>query len=328
MEKITVLMPAYNVEKYIKKTIESVLMQTYENFELIIVDDGSNDNTVSIIKSINDPRITLILNERNMGLPYTRNKLLNLANGSYIALMDADDLCHKKRFEEQIKYLKNNPDIDIVGTRYITFGKKILKVNSVETNPNKMKYRLIFFNSLLNSSVMIRREFLTNNKIKYRDDFKVVQDYAFWIDCSKYGEISNINKVLLKYRTGHDNITKKSKKDNSILRSNLLGILHKEALEQNDILLSDKQIYHLNNVLYDDNKEINKLDLIEFYEILHYIKKSKKDRNLHEVLQYVWLNRIFQGKLSVKEKLSFIFYKRLCRFSKEDIKFIFKSILF
>ena len=114
MCKVSVIMPLFNANKYIYKTIHSILNQTYPDFELIIIDDKSLDNSVDIVNSIKDKRIKLYMNEKNMGIAYTRNRALDLCNGEYIAIMDDDDIAPDYRFKDEVEFLNGNKEIDIV----------------------------------------------------------------------------------------------------------------------------------------------------------------------------------------------------------------------
>lgn len=114
---ISVILPVYNSEKYIEKTIRSVLNQTYEDFELLIIDDIPTDNTMSIVDSIHDDRIRIICNGENKGIAYSRNRGIECCKGKYIALMDYDDIALENRFEKQVAFLEDNPDVDVVGGR-------------------------------------------------------------------------------------------------------------------------------------------------------------------------------------------------------------------
>ncbi len=120
--KVTVLMPVYNAEKYLKTAIESILKQTFSDFELLIINDGSTDGSEEIIRSFNDKRIRLFNNEQNLGIIKTLNKGLNLAKGEYIIRMDADDISLPDRLELQVKYMEENPGIGISGTQARIFG--------------------------------------------------------------------------------------------------------------------------------------------------------------------------------------------------------------
>lgn len=327
MSKVSVLMPAYNVEKYIYDAIDSILNQTYKDIELIIVDDGSTDKTVDIIRSFNDRRIKLYKNEKNMGLPYTRNRLLELANGEYIAIMDSDDISHKKRIEKQVKFLKKNNNIDVVGTNFKRFNESLSKRASVETDYRVNKVRLMFINGLQNPSVMFRTSFIKEKNIKYRDEYIVAQDYAFWIDCIKYGNVTNIKKVLLYYRTGHDSITKTSKSKKAEIRKKLLREIHERALSQANIILDEEDKEVLWNVLDDNSEIIDREELIKFNCILKKINIQIALPKKEKALQYVWQNRVIRSNLGRRNKLLLIFKYRFLIYSSEDIKSIVKVIL-
>lgn len=159
MIKISVVMPAYNAEKYIGQAIESILNQTYSNFEFIIINDGSNDKTKEVILSYKDDRIIYLENERNFGIVVTLNKGLEKANGEYIARMDADDIAEPNRFEKQIKYLDKNIEIGVLGSGICTFGENIeSKKRLFTTNADQLKAELIFSSCIAHPTVMIRKE--------------------------------------------------------------------------------------------------------------------------------------------------------------------------
>src|SRR5690606_13489679 len=145
---ISVVLPAYNAELYIKEAIDSVLAQTFTNFELIILNDGSTDKTEEIILSYQDSRIVYVKNEHNLGLIGTLNKGMALAKGKYIARMDADDICFPERFEKQVAFLEKNKEYIICGTSAYRFYKNIS--DKTAFNPpladNNIRVRL-FFNS-------------------------------------------------------------------------------------------------------------------------------------------------------------------------------------
>ena len=150
-------MPAYNAEQYICEAIESILNQTYKDFEFIIINDGSTDRTKEIIKSYNDPRIVYLENEKNSGIVVTLNKGLDFATGEYIARMDADDVASPKRFEKQVAYMGKNKGIGVLGTGIIIFGEGMAeKSYSFSSNARQAKADLFFNSSLAHPTVMIR----------------------------------------------------------------------------------------------------------------------------------------------------------------------------
>ena len=138
---VSVVMPAYNVEKYVEEAVHSILAQTFCDFEFIIVDDGSTDRTHDILRSFSDPRIRLIFNEKNEGNYPARNRGCRLARGKYIAVMDADDVAMPERLEKQVKYMEEHPDVLACGTAYRLMGR-----NKVIVQPTKwveVKYCLL-----------------------------------------------------------------------------------------------------------------------------------------------------------------------------------------
>ena len=197
MIKISVVMPAYNAEKYIGQAIESILNQTYSNFEFIIINDGSNDKTKEVILSYKDDRIIYLENERNSGIVVTLNKGLEKANGEYIARMDADDIAEPNRFEKQIKYLDKNIEIDVLGSGICTFGENIKsKKRLFTTNADQLKAELIFSSCIAHPTVMIRKNILEKYNLKYDLNFAGAEDYCLWWEIAKVSKIADIRKYI------------------------------------------------------------------------------------------------------------------------------------
>ena len=210
--KITVFMPVYNTEKYLRESIDSILKQTYKNFEFLIIDDGSTDSCVDIIKSYKDNRIVFFRNEENKGLSYTRNRGIYLATGEFIAFMDSDDICKIDRLAVQVKFLEENPEYQIVASNADKLINKKLYVNK---NINKKvvngNIKLMFCCGILNGSVMIKKDFIIKNQIKYKEECFVAEDCQFFIDCTeKGGKIAILPQSLVIYRIGHNSITRKT----------------------------------------------------------------------------------------------------------------------
>ncbi|EJT5929207.1 TPA: glycosyltransferase family 2 protein [Clostridium perfringens] len=308
MARVTVFIPVYNAEKYLKDTIDSILNQTFKDFELLLINDGSTDKSVEIIESFNDKRIRLVHNEKNMGLPFTRNRALEIINSEYIALMDSDDIAHKDRLKEQVKFLDENNNIDVVGSDFIMFfpdGKK--KYVNTPNNPDYIKGYLMFGICIANPSTMLRNEFIKNNNLKYRDNFFVCQDYSFWVDVCKFGRISNIKKPLLKYRTGHENISKISSEKKAKQRAELLNQIHIRALKNNGFNLNKYQLKLINKIFGENNNEnIYLEDLLELRDILQFMYKNnrsiKKDE-FKKVILNVWYIACRKSDLDFKKKL-------------------------
>src|SRR4051794_15571169 len=175
MPKITVLMPVYNAAEYIRETIDSVLSQSFTDFEFLIINDGSTDQSEEIIKSYSDPRIRLINNEKNMRLIATLNKGIELAKGEYIARMDADDICLPTRLEKQYKVMEDNKDIALCGTGIKMMGKKFFQP-LVISNSNTIKNVMRAFNVFFHPTVMFRKSILIEQNYRYDPNYLHAED--------------------------------------------------------------------------------------------------------------------------------------------------------
>lgn len=199
---VTVLMPVYNGAKFLREAIESILNQTFTNFELLIINDGSNDSSEEIILSYEDSRIVYVKNEHNLKLIATLNKGLELAKGKYIARMDADDISVLSRLEKQVRFLEGNPAIGLLGSAFEIIGKEIK--NSYPVADDDIRLTMLFLNSFLHSSVLFRRELCLTNNLYFDKKYIHAEDYKLWTELMFKTKVSNLDEVLVKYRV-HDN---------------------------------------------------------------------------------------------------------------------------
>jgi glycosyltransferase involved in cell wall biosynthesis len=196
--KITVLMPVYNAGIYLREAMDSILSQTFTDFEFLILDDGSTDNSAEIVRSYSDPRIRFVQNERNLKLAATLNKGLELAQGEYVARMDADDISLPERFARQAAYLDIHPEIGIVGTWAWAFGEARFKLLS-PADPEGIRAKLLFDSALVHPSVLMRRSSLLTHALAYRE-FYPMDDYELWQRAARLFPIANIPEYLIQYR--------------------------------------------------------------------------------------------------------------------------------
>ncbi|MBX7227783.1 MAG: glycosyltransferase [Chitinophagales bacterium] len=207
MPKVSVLMAAYNAEKYISDAISSILQQTFTDFEFIIINDGSTDRTEEIILSFNDDRIIYERNVENLGLTKTKYRLIEKAVGEIFIIMDADDISLPQRIELQIKEFDKNPKLGLCGTwAYIIdeVGNKTGKIKVKEKN-DELKSSLLFWNRFIHPSVAIKSDVF---KIaNYNEKVGSAEDLDLWIRISQYFEVINIQSYLLLYRIHNDQIT-------------------------------------------------------------------------------------------------------------------------
>lgn len=196
---VSVLMPAYNAAEHIREAIDSILEQTFTDFEFLIINDGSTDNTVDIISEYDDPRIKLVHNDGNKGLIYSLNYGLEIAQGKYIARMDADDIAMDTRLEKQVRFLEDNPDTSILGTAFIFMGTPH-EIHHPNYN-EEIRIKLLDDGAFAHPTVMMRKDSIDSNNIRYNGDYKYIEDYQFWVEAAiKNLKMANLDEVLLQYR--------------------------------------------------------------------------------------------------------------------------------
>lgn len=209
--KISVVMPVYNREKYLKESIESILNQTFTNFELIIVDDQSTDSSWQIIQEYanKDPRIVAIKNTGKKGCYPARNCGHKLAKGKYIAVMDSDDIALPQRLQTQFDFMEQNPNIDICGSWLKSFGAEGKVTQTIEKH-EEIRDQMFFGCSIPHQTAIYR---ITNQKIFYSEDYTSAQDYELF--CRKINEFkfANIPEVLLLYRVHEHQISTAAKNE-------------------------------------------------------------------------------------------------------------------
>lgn len=208
---VSIVMPAYNCEKYIGDAIKSVINQTYKNWELIVLDDGSKDSTVNIINGLaqQDKRIKFYLNEKNQGVSATRNRGISIAKGEWIAFLDSDDMWQKEKLEMQMSLKeKVNAEFVFTGSSYINeIGESFKGIFEV---PEQVDYKKLRRHNVIScSSVLIKKKFFKDIKME-KDDMH--EDYAVWLRILKQGVIAYaVNDPLLIYR-----ISRNSKSGNKL----------------------------------------------------------------------------------------------------------------
>lgn len=210
---VTVFTPVYNCGEYLQETIESVLNQTFTDFEYLLVDDCSTDNSVAIIEQFSDPRIRLIKNRENKGISYNRNLGIEKSNGKYLAMLDGDDIALDTRLEKQIEFLERNPDYGILGTSVINMDSSGTPFNQdiqFGIPDEQIPSRMLFNNYIYTSSATINKNYLTDD-LRFKEEFVVAEDYELWIRLIRNCKIGIIREKLIKYRI-HDSSISNQKK--------------------------------------------------------------------------------------------------------------------
>lgn len=209
--RISVILPVFNAESHLVESIKSVLNQSYNDFELIIINDGSSDGSQKIIEKFakDDSRIKQVNHKKNLGLIDSLNEGLARAKGEFIARQDADDISASNRFLEQVKYLEAHVDIGVLGSNYIVMddGGRDRWTTNVFTHPDDIKLGLVFSNQMGHGSVMIRKTSLGN--ARFDKKYKSAEDYDLWARLSKTTRIANLKEPLYSWRSHKNSITSK-----------------------------------------------------------------------------------------------------------------------
>ncbi len=219
--RVSVLMATYNTpEEWICEAIDSILKQTYSDFEFIIVDDCSTQNMDKVKEKYLDNRIIWVRNKENMGLTKSLNRALEMAKGEYIARIDSDDIAMPERLEVQVSFMDRHPEIIVSGTYRRAFGteNKDEKWNLPITR-EEQQAQLFFFNcGVTHPTAMLRKSMLDEYGIKYNENYKKAQDYGMWVQCTRYAPMAMIPQILLKYRKSSQQIScagRMSQKENA-----------------------------------------------------------------------------------------------------------------
>ncbi len=207
MPKVTVLMPVRNSAEFLTRSIQSILEQGFRDYELLIINDGSNDNSVEIVKSFFDQRIRLIHNPHHLGVALTLNRGLEIARGTYIARMDADDKAHPERLAKQVAYLEKNTETGILGTWIRLFGDQPGVIERKPVGHEAVRAGLVFDNTLFHPTVMLRKSVLERNSLRYDTAFDRAEDYELWSRAAECCRIDNLPIVLLNMRIHGGSIT-------------------------------------------------------------------------------------------------------------------------
>jgi len=205
--RVSVVVTTYNGSRYIGETIDAILAQSFTDFELLIIDDASTDDTVAIVEDYTDPRIRLVRNPENLGISRTRNRGIELARGDYLAANDHDDLSLPERLACQVAYLDAHPKVVLLGT-----GTRVLENGVISdyvppiTQPHVMHWALYTRSRLVHSSICLRVGTLRKHQIRYRPEFRYAEDFELFHRCAQVGQVVSLPRRLAIYREyGHNN---------------------------------------------------------------------------------------------------------------------------
>lgn len=281
---ISVVMPNYNTTiENLNEAVKSILAQTYTNFEFIILDDCSTNGSYEWLAGIEDSRVRLFKNEKNMGITKTLNKGFRYARGKYIARMDSDDIALPTRFEKQIQYMEKNPSVIVCGTSVEYFGDESRIEVREMPSPEVHRCSFLFGNQygLYHPTAFFRRDMIEKYHIKYDEDLPTAQDYGMWTECSRYGIISWLEEVLLKYRihAGQVSVAKCELQEACTLlvqRKQLAQLLQREPTERE--IETHKKACSLKGITKDD---------LEWFSVLKEENKKSGYLPTEELSEYI-----------------------------------------
>ncbi len=247
MPLISVVMSTYNRADILKETLVSVLNQTFDDYEFIIVNDGSDDNTNEIINGYKDKRIRLINNRRNLGCTFNYHYMHKLSRGKYVAHIDDDDISYPDRLKKQYNYLEANEHIALIGTYIETFGSNKRPSWVMYKEPEELDFLMNIYNPICHSSIMYRKEFLDSNQINYDFEKKCSQDYDLYKQIIiKGGKLANLEEILVKYKMHPNRIT--DVKETMQIQIKNADIVKKELLMR---FLNEKEYNEVTELLTD-----------------------------------------------------------------------------
>lgn len=322
---VTVLMPVFNGGEYLKEAIESILEQTYNNFEFLIINDGSTDNSEDIILSFDDSRIVYVKNEHNIKLIDTLNKGINIAKGEFIARMDADDISLQNRLEMQVHFLMNNSTVGLLGSGFeIINGDKRI---SYYQDDKDLRLSLCFYNCFLHSSVMFRKEILSKNNLSFNKNYLHAEDYKLWTEVICKSKVANLKEVLVRYRI-HDNQISKIHED---VQKEIALKIQNEYLTSIGFTFSENELAVLLSIHNTNYKKNNVLECLRVMDKF-YVQNKKcmffEDRMLLLFLGKCYKNFLFEIQKINKELYKFmlgsILYNQLSYTFKQKVSIQFK----
>ena len=329
--KVSVLMPVYNCELYIREAVDSILNQTFADFEFIIIDDCSSDATVSIIKSFNDSRINLIIKPENTGYTNSLNYGLSIAKGKYIARMDGDDISLPERFAKQIVFLENNLEYVLCGTALKVINQE--KIIQYPENHIDIKTEFLNQNCIIHPSVMLRKSIFDVHNFSYNLNKEPAEDYDLWARLSKVSKLYNLPEILLHYRIHQHQVSKlkndiqiKSSNETKFMVWNFLEIdekfkdfLKKIIANQN---INFEEIYNFKD-FKNEIISLNSKQVFEMYSLKNHLNKLEKT-----IISKYFFNRLNYNPKLIIEYLKIKYQTNFKTKLIKEISFCVKSILF
>lgn len=305
MPQVSVVMPVYNAEAYLKEAIESILHQTFKDFELLVFNDGSTDASASIVQSYGDSRIRFFDRSVNVGYVHLLNEGIALAQGKYIARMDADDVSYPERLQQQVAFMESHSEVVLCGTRYIHIGKTVGR-GALPCEDEAIRIALLHNNVFAHPSVMLRRSILELNRLQY-PIVPIIEDYALWIQLAALGKFANLPDYLIGYRDGVG-VSSKKFPEELLAQNNRLKVAYAKQVFQSTVLTTE-EIGQLSYLL--NQKKMQDLHQLEDYKtLIHKVLKSFRSTTISQEAMTRFLKHQFYYACTLSAHLGpAVFYK-------------------
>lgn len=275
---ISVIMLSYNTADYIEDAVSSILEQSYPDFELLVLDDGSTDATEEVMARFHDGRIRYIRSEKNHGIPFQRNQGLELARGKYLAFLDSDDVAPPYRLKEQKEYMEQYPETGVVAGDYFSFGARCFYCPTPKGNEN-IQYRFLFRCPIAKPASMVRRSVVDRYQVRYDTSCPVCSDYKFWMELLGRTEFANLGgKPYLFYRRGHqESISTKTKREDEIqFRDQIVNDIRRLFFERMGLRISEED-YRLFTRFYSYQRHsCTREEYLRLTEVMEDLKNQGK----------------------------------------------------
>jgi len=312
---VSVLLPVYNAEKYICDSIDSILSQTYRNFELIVVDDGSTDNTKEVVtKKFDDDRIRYLALPDNVGIVDALNIALAKSEGKYLARMDADDISHPERFSRQIKFLEANLEYVACGSSITIVGDKVspYKVVYPKTHEEVMSALYLFHRSISHPGVMMRSDTINKHHIRYSRKYPHAEDYMLWKELAVYGKLHNLAESLLFYSYHDEQVSSVHYEAQMASSRDIVSEFLSEFLDNESLKLQNQS--YINFLVHEKHNENYVLPAVEaktaMQDLLRYTKKCTDidTKYAKKIILYKYCLTSFHYRYSLFIKVRRCFY--------------------
>jgi glycosyltransferase involved in cell wall biosynthesis len=327
---ITVLMPVYNAEPFLKEAIESILSQTFKDFEFLIINDGSTDGSKAIIQSYQDSRIRFVENETNSKLIVTLNRGIKLAKGKYIVRMDADDISLPERLQLLYDFMESHPEVGLCGSWFENFFKKGTgPIVKYATDDQTIRFKQLHQIHLSHGTCIFRTEVLKSNKLLFNPDFIHAEDYELWTRIARFTKFANIAYILYRVRNNEESV---SNKYSSIQKENTKRIIINQFRQLKiDFNEEDFELYcKFGNAEFPwfDISKVQKLESL----LTEMISRQNSNSYLSTIeLQHYWSEKLFHLCYNVTGSMniwkSSVFYDKKKLTVDKKIKMLLRGFI-